>query len=232
MKHSLDDLLVTVYRHYPRGVLRDDSRYATSEEHLRLVAARRNAGAEVTRWRAMLRRLREKFPDHGVHDLSVHLLTGEHDACYSGAISLPTAPGEHFHSVDFLVSFLVPCYVVYSARVVHDPERAAALRAAQEKAVCVAYEDTMHLLPAQVVVRAMAAADARVDLIARRRDVSFDPSAVEQPFVDWITREIETTFGSEPMPPDVGNVIVPDVATNTRQLGEVRLYDCLFSDGC
>jgi hypothetical protein len=32
------------------------------------------------------------------------------------------------------------------------------------------------------------------------------------------------------MPPEVGNLIVPDVATSNHGLGDARLYDCLFSD--
>lgn len=32
------------------------------------------------------------------------------------------------------------------------------------------------------------------------------------------------------MGPEVGTVIVPNVATNVRIPGEASLYDCLFSD--
>ncbi|WP_437294638.1 hypothetical protein [Sorangium sp. So ce426] len=63
-----------------------------------------------------------------------------------------------------------------------------------------------------------------------QRVVSFDLSPDEQPYAAVIAQEIEATWGYERMPPEVGNVVVPDVATNLRRLGEARLYDCLFSD--
>jgi hypothetical protein len=31
------------------------------------------------------------------------------------------------------------------------------------------------------------------------------------------------------MPPDIGNTIVPDVASSLRWFGEASLYDCLVS---
>src|SRR5262249_25389967 len=45
-----------------------------------------------------------------------------------------------------------------------------------------------------------------------------------------VTDQPERTFGCERMPPEVGNVIVPDVETTSRRFGEARLYDCLLSD--
>jgi len=52
----------------------------------------------------------------------------------------------------------------------------------------------------------------------------------EQPYAAWIIHDIEATWGYERMPPEIGKMIVPDVATNRRNLGEATLYDCLLSD--
>jgi hypothetical protein len=48
--------------------------------------------------------------------------------------------------------------------------------------------------------------------------------------VTRIAQEIEATYGYEPMPPEVGRVIVSDVETGGRLFGEATLYHCLFSD--
>ena len=62
------------------------------------------------------------------------------------------------------------------------------------------------------------------------RVIAFEPSPDEQPYAAALAREIAATFGCEPMPPEVGEIIVPDASTNLRGLGEARLYDCLLSD--
>ena len=56
-------------------------------------------------------------------------------------------------------------------------------------------------------------------------------TADEADFVSSIEQEIGATFPLHAkMPPDVGMVIVPNVATSLRDLGEATIYDCLFSD--
>jgi hypothetical protein len=45
-----------------------------------------------------------------------------------------------------------------------------------------------------------------------------------------ITREIEATYpGYEPIPPDLGDVEVPDVQVDTVPTGKATVYDCLLS---
>lgn len=236
MMHSTDELFDIVYRYYPRGMPRTDPRYKETEEVLRLAAARRRAGAECDAWRALLRRLEEQFPENNVQNRSLHLPTGNCDAGYSGALFLPTSgPGEHFHDVGFLVSFLVPYYIVYSSRVVDDLTEPPPIDPARAGYICVFHHNKMSYLPPEF------ADIVRPELIrpyqkhqARRQDISFDPSPEEAPYAAWITREIETTFGGERMPPEIGKVVVPDVdvVTSLRELGEATLYDCLFSDTC
>src|SRR5262249_54346697 len=117
MKHTIDDLLTIARGYYPHRVPSHEASYAGTAEHLRLSAARRRAGASDEVWRAMLRRFSGQFPGIGVQNRSAHLTSGTWDACYSGAIHFP----DH-RWLGFLVSFIAPYYIVYSARIVDDPE--------------------------------------------------------------------------------------------------------------
>jgi hypothetical protein len=52
----------------------------------------------------------------------------------------------------------------------------------------------------------------------------------EEPAASDLAREIEATYvGYEPIPPELGDVVVPDVALDVRLLGEATVYDCLLS---
>jgi hypothetical protein len=243
MKHSIDELLGVAYHYYPRGIPSADPRYRETEEYRRLSAARRQAGAGHEPWRAMLRRLHDHFPENDVANRSLHLPTGLHDAAYSGEIYLPVRKGEHRHTLGFFVSFVVPYYLVYASRTIDDLAAMAARGASppspRPETVDVHIGDTCFELPARVLTpefrakaRAQAEAEAAADASrpCLRRDFGFGFSPDEQPHAARIAQEIEATFGGEPMPPEVGDVIVPDVATNLRDLGEARLYDCLLSD--
>ncbi|WP_437592022.1 hypothetical protein [Sorangium sp. So ce1000] len=209
-----------------------------TEEDRRLVDARRRAGADCERWLGVLRRLRERFPENEIDNFSAHLLIGSHDGCYSGSLCLPKATGEYRHAIDLRVSFLVPYYIVYSSRLVDDPEeieRGTSLRATPPHAVTIFVHDTVYILPAWVgklikLVKPELVEPPSMDDKPTRRVVCFELSPDEQPYAAWIAQEIEATWGYERMPPEVGNVVVPDVATNLRRLGEARLYDCFFSD--
>ena len=132
------------------------------------------------------------------------------------------------------MSFLVPYYVLYSARVVEDPEARAAPRG---RTRVIFAGDTCYILPAWAAKLAVLLLRAKEsppvdDAPPKRTVVQFDFSPEEQSYAAWITGEIEATWGFERMPPEVGKVIVPDVATDRRGLGEATLYDCLFSDDC
>jgi hypothetical protein len=219
------ELIDIAHRYYPRGLAYDD--HQETDEYLQLVAARRLAGTECERWQALLARMGEQFPGRYIQNGSLHLPTGATGSGYSGAIFLPTGPGEYFHTVGFLISFLVPYYLVYGSRVVEDVEARAAHLAAKPRAGNVYVGDTCHILPAEIVKPELA---AEKEGQFRRILTSFAFSSDEQPHADWLAREIEATFGCEPMPPEVGNIIVPDVATNLRLMGQATLYDCLLGD--
>lgn len=184
-----EELLDTVYRYYPRGIPSDDPRYQETPEYRRLAAARRQAGADREPWRALLRRLGDQFSENAVQDRSLHLPTGEHDACYSAWVYLPASPGEHWR-------------VVVALRVLQQA-LSALLQARQPPPVRVP---------------------------RRQVETSFDPSPEEERYFAGITQAIEATFKCERLPPEIGKVLVPDVATGSRSLGEATLYDCLLSD--
>jgi hypothetical protein len=51
----------------------------------------------------------------------------------------------------------------------------------------------------------------------------------EEPHAREVAREIEATYRYEPVPPELGGVVVPDVALDTVHMGEATVYDCLLS---
>jgi hypothetical protein len=54
--------------------------------------------------------------------------------------------------------------------------------------------------------------------------------AGEEPAASNLVREIEGTYvGYEPIPPELGNAVVPDVALDCRNFGKATVYDCLLS---
>ena len=225
------DLLDIVYRYYPRrlGIIDGDvekEAVRVSEEHARLVAARRKAATDE-RWHAMQRRMEARFPDAPLVNYSLHLPTGDQDACYSYAIPLSDAADAR--TLWFQVSFLAPYYIIFSSRLT-DSEIVTSPRGFD----LVFHGAPVHL-PESAVSSGLLLNPDDEDLKSvtiKRRDfaVTFDLSPDERPYGEWIAREIEATFDWERMPPEIGTVLVPDVATNMRPLGEARLYDCLFSD--
>jgi hypothetical protein len=227
MKHTLDELLTIVYRYYPRGVgITDDdidiqARKAT-EEHARLVAARRRAAADE-RWHAMLDRVSERFP-RMLWNRSIHLPTdGYDDACYSFTIHLPNATDGR--TLWFHISFLVPYYIISSTRLVEF--------AKQPKRFAVTYHGLYFPIERSDVDPKLISNVEELmseSVVAKEEYVDFDLMPDERPCAEWIAREIETTFGCERMPPEVGTVLVPDLTINSPLVPQTRLYDYLFSD--
>lgn len=65
----------------------------------------------------------------------------------------------------------------------------------------------------------------------RAQDIRFAFTPDEETYVRAITGEILSVFpGHEPLPPEVGNVIVPDVVAGNQMMGQTTLYHCLFTD--
>ncbi|WP_437730878.1 hypothetical protein [Sorangium sp. So ce1335] len=225
MKHSVKELLDVVYRYYPRGIdlieQADIDRYNESEEYARLVAARRSA-AKDERWHALLQRMYDRFSSM-VMNGSLYLPSGSLDACYSFSISLPDVADSR--TLWFHIGFLVPYYWVYSwrlAQVVRRPERFMVDFGGVHFHITGSPRDPKFLLnPCD---------DRLNNATFTEACVNFDLSADEAPYAEWVVRDIETTFGCERMPTEVGLVLVPDVAVNLRTLGNARLCDCLFTD--
>jgi hypothetical protein len=227
MKHTLDELLDIVYRYYPRGVGIVDGdidvqAIRDSEEHARLVAARREAATDE-RWHAMRRRISERFPGMLMNH-SLHLPTGGCDACYSFTIHLPGATDDRM--LWGQVSFLAPYYIIHGSctiDIVHE-SRTDCFRVTFQG---IHFQVSRSPLDPKLISNLD---DERLKYVTiKRHCVTFDLLPDERPYAEWIAREIETTFGCEPMPPQIGTVFVPDLAT-PKLPGEVRLYDCLFSD--
>ncbi|WP_437618779.1 hypothetical protein [Sorangium sp. So ce1151] len=226
MKHSTKELLDVVYKHYPHGIdLVDEAdiqRYKESEEYARIVSARRRAAADE-RWPALLRRIEERFPSSIVMNDSLHLPTGSLDGSYSFSVSLPSTTDSR--TLWFHVSFLVPYYLVYSWRLVRFVRRPEKFRfVLGDVNFFVSGSPRDPELVSDVN-------DERLNSVTfEEAYVSFDLSADELPYAEWIASDIEATFGCERMPPEIGTILVPDVAVNLRNLGEATLYDCLFTE--
>ncbi|WP_437912669.1 hypothetical protein WME73_37330 [Sorangium sp. So ce302] len=224
MKHSLDELLDIVYRYYPRGVgITDDvdeELIRQTEEHARLVAARIQASKDE-RWHSMLRRIEGRFP-RMLRNHSLHLTTGGCDGCYSFTIDLRKSTSDPLW---FQISFLAPYYVVHRPCTVEFVKQASDL-------FSVAFRSLRFIVRRSPFDPAFVSRpdDSLRFVNIRERYVTFDLLPEEQPCAEWISRDIEMAFGCECMPPEIGTVLVPDVTTSVRLPGEVRLYDCLFSD--
>jgi hypothetical protein len=217
---STDDLIAIVHSHYPRGIESTDPRYGETEETARLAAARRRAGTDRKAWRAVLAQIDAQFPK-AIVDRSLHLGTGKLDAGYAGTLHLPAGPGERVHGLGFVVSFLAPYYVVYSSRII------VTQRPTDGRVECVFVGDTCHIVPAEVVkpeLRTQFVDDVR-------QEIAFDLSPDEAPYADAIERAIAAGFdGYTAIPRQLGELVVPDVATPSSPLGAARIYDCLFAD--
>ncbi|KYF78988.1 hypothetical protein BE11_25405 [Sorangium cellulosum] len=225
MKHSVTELLEVVYRHYPREIdlieQADIDRYSESEEYARLVAARRSAATDE-RWHALLHRMYDRFPSM-VMNGSLHLPTGSLDACYSFSISLPDVADSQ--TLWFHISFLVPYYWVYSWRLVQAvrrPERFMVDFGGVHFHIHRSPRDPNFVLnPGDERLNSATFTEACVN---------FELSADEEPYAEWVVRDIEATFGCERMPTEVGLVLVPDVAVNLRTLGNASgLFDKFFN---
>jgi hypothetical protein len=107
------DLLDVVYRFYPRGVpciMRiyvppNEPVYDDTEEYGRLVEAANRGRAEYPTWKAMIRRLGDRY---GLQNESLHLLSGGVDPAYSARIWLTDETALSFH-----VSLLGPYYGIH-----------------------------------------------------------------------------------------------------------------------
>jgi hypothetical protein len=204
MKHSAEELIAIAYQHFPRGMADDDPLYEQTPEWLRRKSARVRAGGNHEGWQTMLQRIQARSPREPpfgnlVENRSQFLestTAGPTGRCFSGALWMPgDDPARPSHEIGFAVSFLAPCYAVFSSRAVPiDPP--------------MGMRDT-------------------------ERYVSFALSSSELRFARGIAEEIEISFPDhEPLPPEVGNVMVPEVASELPPPGVATLFECLLSSLC
>ncbi|WP_437294788.1 hypothetical protein [Sorangium sp. So ce426] len=225
MKHSLNELLDVIYRYYPRGVgITDDIdvqlRNAT-EEHARLVAARIRASKD-DRWHTLLRRIKECFPGMVMNE-SLHLPSGGCDGCYSFTLDLAESNGR---TLWFQVSFLAPYYIVHRSQTIEIVKQIRNLFIVDFQGMH--FRVSGSTLDPRLISNPDHESPRTVPI--KRNYVTFELSLAEQPYADWVAHEIEAIFDCERMPPEVGIAFVPEVATDLRIPGAVRVYDCFFSE--
>lgn len=223
MKYDFDQLLEIVYQYYPRATGSSDSasKGDQTNEHGRLVDARRQAATDP-RWKGMLDRISDQFPGM-VTNHSLHLSTGNLDASYLFTLSLPNSPDHR--TLWFGVSFLAPYYIVWRSRLVDV--------AKQIDGYSIPYQGICFFIQGRSISPEFASwiHDENLDqALLKEEDVSFDLTKEEQVNAEWIVREIKSTYECECMPPEIGTRVISDVKTNHRDIGEARLYDCLFTD--
>jgi hypothetical protein len=113
MAISRSELLDVVYRFYPRGVHNfarihvppNEPFYDDTEEHRRLIEAANRGRAEYPTWKAMIRRLGDRY---GLQNESLNLFSGGSDPAYSARIWLTDETALSFH-----VSLLGPYYGIH-----------------------------------------------------------------------------------------------------------------------
>jgi hypothetical protein len=123
---------------------------------------------------------------------------GGHDrraVSYAARLYLPTnAPGEHYHHIGLMVSFLVPYYIVYSLRNVDDLDKIAKMKARSvtpSRHVNININNTLVILPAWMVklvklVKPELVEPSPMEAKATRQAISFDLSPDEQSYGAWI----------------------------------------------
>lgn len=124
MRHTTKELMAIAHEYFPKGMTRDDPGYDRTPEVQRQTAARAEASARYDAFRSVLRRLEERFPGTVVENRS-HALrspTGDGlDRCFDALVDLPLRrPEERRHSLQLLISFVVPYYVIGSLHGVPD----------------------------------------------------------------------------------------------------------------
>lgn len=202
MRHTTKELVDIVHQYFPRWMENNDRDYEQSPELQRQMAARVPASQQYPAWKAMLQRLRDRFPEDRCPGVEIHNhsyflqvpAANTCDRCFTGQLWLPARnEEEQSHKLELLVSFVVPYYTIRSEYHVPTP------------------------LPG-----------GKLDVEIR---TTFDFSPDEVPFATAMVEEILRTFpGHEAMAPEVGQTIVPDVMTTLRGFGEATIFTCLFSD--
>src|SRR5690242_4393419 len=98
------DLLGRIYWFYPRGLSPWSIGYEQTDERLRQIEAKKRAVDDYPRWKAMLRRISERY---SIWDWSLYLVGKSWGPAYSGWIYIPG------YMVGCHVALLEPCYGIH-----------------------------------------------------------------------------------------------------------------------
>lgn len=123
MSHTTSELVAIAHQYFPRGRRRRDPGYEHTPEYRRQMEARVPASMRFRDWWALLLRIQARFRPEQHPSISIEngslFLASPHastlDRCFTGTLTIPVrGPWEMHHEIEFLVSFVVPCYTIYS----------------------------------------------------------------------------------------------------------------------
>ena len=204
MKHSTEELIATAYEYYPQEIPRADPRYDQTPEVARQREARVRAIARYEDWRSMLRRLAARFPEEQFPGVIVQNNSLDLEDTTSGML-------------------WDRCYVGYLWHPVHTSKESHLSLLFLISFVVPYYTiySERHVFNGQLTPK------GKPSTTIKR---SFNLSPDELPFATAIEEEIRTTFpGHEPILPEVGLTVVPDVQAGNKWFGESTLFTCLFA---
>ena len=206
MKHSTEELIATAYEYYPQEIPSGDPRYDQTPEVLRQREARVLAVAQYKNWRPLLRRLMARFPEEQFPGVIVQ----------NNSLEIEANTPESLLWNRCLAGFLW--------HPVQTPKESNLSLIFLVSFVVPYYTiySERHVFNGQLTSKGKPS----VDIVK-----SFNLSPDELPFATAIEEEIRTTFPDhEPILPEVGLTVVPNVQAGNKWFGESTIFTCLFSD--
>lgn len=128
MKHTIEELIGIVYRHYPVGIWDENPTYWSSSEHQRKQTAIDASRQFDPKWQRVLDGLASRFPECTVEDATHLHHPGNKEVCYYGRLLLPPSPNGLHHIVVGLASILVPYYFLFCETILPRDARHSAIR--------------------------------------------------------------------------------------------------------
>lgn len=202
MKHTVQELIAIAYTYFPRAMLTSDPRFAGTPEAARQRAACDAASRRYGAWREVLERLRHRFPEERFPGISV-------------------VDGSPFLQVAGAEPFLDRCF---TGRLGLPPRDAA------EKSHCLEILVSFVVPYYTIYSYTIGLPRERAATFGGEHRRRFDLTADEQPFAEAMVQEIGKAFPDhEPISPEIGFAVVPDVQAGNKWFGESTVFTCLFS---
>lgn len=201
--------------------------YEVTVEHQRLVAARKNAGAQQAAWMDALQRIHLQFPACVVQNNSVHLPSGSFDSAYSGSLALPSDDSPNCsRELQFAVSFIAPYYACsYSSRT-YQHGRMVDSREDEDD---MPLSDESQPEAKENEIMYGPSGELSIPQLPQYAQ-SFELPVDAIPYWRTIERILQEKFpGYGYLEPDIGTLRLPDVVTDFKFFGEATLYDCIFT---